>query len=491
MEQLTKMGSWKRLERLAKTDDSHNINLQNTYVPGVNITLDYSGQAVSPVIINALLDLAHECNLSEQINALMSGKPINHTENRPALHTALRVPEEEIIWVNTQNIVPDVINVRKQMQAISTKIRNREWLGYSGKPITDVINIGIGGSMFGPFFCINAFSDLKTDQLGFHFISDIDPNAFKRVTAALNPETTLFIISSKSFTTPETLAHLQKALAWINQEQHPTHHFIAVTANVKKAQEMGFNTILPIWDWVGGRFSFFSAINLIACIAIGFEHFSEILVGAHKMDEHFRTASFSNNLPVLLALLGIWNINFLNMNNLLVMTYCQDLQYFVPYLQQLDMESNGKSINRQGRTVDYATGPIIWGGLGNHAQHSYYQLLCQGTHKITADLITVQTFEDDVINKICHAHKEVLTKGGNQDDNPYSYIPGKMPVNHLSLADSSPRTIGSLISLYEHKVFIQGIIWNINSFDQPGVESSKTIIRQNNWLKPKNAVESQ
>jgi glucose-6-phosphate isomerase len=483
MEQLTKMGSWKKLERLAKTDDSQNTKLQNASVTSENITLDYSGQGLSSVIMDALLDLAHERKLSEHIDALMNGSPINHTENRPALHTALRVPDDELIWVNTRNIVPDVVNVRKQMQEISTKIRNREWLGYSGKPISDVINIGIGGSMFGPFFCINAFRELITDQLGFHFISDIDPNAFKRVTATLNPETTLFIISSKSFSTPETLAHLQTALAWVNQEQHRNQHFIAVTANVKKAQEMGFNTILPIWDWVGGRYSFLSAINLIACIAIGFEHFSQILVGAHKMDMHFRTTNFSNNLPVLLALLGIWNINFLGINNLLVMTYCQDLQYFVPYLQQLDMESNGKSINKQGRTVDYATGPIIWGGLANHAQHSYYQLLCQGTHKIATDLISVQTFEDDVINKICYAHKEILTKGGNQDDNPYSYIPGKMPVNLLSLVDSSPQTIGSLISLYEHKVFIQGIIWNINSFDQPGVESSKAIIRQNNWLK--------
>ena len=200
------------------------------------------------------------------------------------------------------------------------------------------------------------------------------------------------------------------------------------------------------------------------------------------MDIHFRTANFSSNLPIILALLGIWNINFLNINNLLVMTYSQDLQYFVPYLQQLDMESNGKSINRQGKTVEYATGPIIWGGLGNHAQHSYYQLLCQGTHKIAADLISVNTYDGDVINKMCYAHKEVLTRGGNQKENPHSYIPGEMQVNLLSLTDCSPLTLGSLISLYEHKIFVQGVIWNINSFDQPGVESSKEIIRQNNWI---------
>ncbi|KTC88524.1 glucose-6-phosphate isomerase [Legionella cincinnatiensis] len=482
MEQLTQKNAWKKLEKLAKRDNGANVEIKNHPKSAAHITLDYSGQQVNSTIMDTLFDLANECQLSEHIDALMSGKPINNTENRPALHTALRVPESERIWVNQQNIVPEVINARKQMYEISTKIRNKEWLGYSGKPITDVINIGIGGSMLGPFFCIHSLSDLVTNQLRFHFISDLDPQAFQRVTATLNPETTLFIISSKSFTTPETLAHYQQALKWVKVQQHLEKHFIAVTANVKKAQEMGFSTILPIWDWVGGRYSFFSAINLISCIAIGYDHFSEIIFGAHEMDIHFRTVNFADNLPVLLALLGIWNINFLNTNNLLLMTYAQDLQHFVSYLQQLDMESNGKSINKQGRKVDYATGPIIWGGLGNHAQHSYYQLLCQGTHKVAADLISVQTYEDNVINKICRAHKEVLTKGGNPTDNPHSDIAGQMPVNLLSLRDCSPKTLGSLISLYEHKIFVQGIIWNINSFDQPGVESSKEIIRQNKWI---------
>ncbi|KTD06178.1 glucose-6-phosphate isomerase [Legionella gratiana] len=482
MEQLTQKNAWKRLEKLAKKDDVGNVEIKNCSKSAANVALDYSGQQVNPMIMDALLDLANECHLSEYIDALMCGKPVNNTENRPALHTALRVPDGEAIWVNQQNIVPEVIGVRKQMHEISTKIRNKEWLGYSGKPITDIINIGIGGSMLGPFFCIHSLSDLVTNQLQFHFISDLDPYAFKRITAKLNPETTLFIVSSKSLTTPETLAHYQQALKWMNL-QHPfDKHFIAVTANVNRAQEMGFSTILPIWDWVGGRYSFFSAINLISCIAIGFEHFSEMISGAHQMDIHFRTAHFADNLPMLLALLGIWNINFLNTNNLLVMTYSQDLQHFVPYLQQLDMESNGKSTNRQGRKVNYATGPIIWGGLGNQAQHSYYQLLCQGTHRVAADLINVQAYEDDVINKICHAHKEVLTKGGNPNDNPHSDIPGQMPVNLLSLTDCSPKTLGALISLYEHKVFVQGVIWDINSFDQPGVESSKELIRQNNWI---------
>ncbi|MCW8398252.1 glucose-6-phosphate isomerase [Legionella sp. PATHC038] len=482
MEQLTKMNTWKKLEKFAKTYVHHNPEIKNHFISNDNITLDYGGQHVNAQIMDSLLELANECHLHEHINAMMSGKSINNTENRPVLHTALRAPENKAIWVDEHNVIPEVVKVRNTMKDISTKIRNGEWLGYSGKPITDIVNIGIGGSMLGPFFCINALSDYVTDKLGFHFISDIDPNAFSRATAKLNPETTLFIISSKSFTTPETLSHFQKALSWINQDHYFNQHFIAITSQVKKAQEMGFETILPIWDWVGGRYSFCSAINLISCIAVGFDNFSEILNGAYSMDVHFCTEHFEKNLPVFMALVGIWNINFLNINNLLVMTYSQDLQHFVPYLQQLDMESNGKSINKQGRRVDYATGPIIWGGLGNHAQHSYYQLLCQGTHKIAADLICLRSFDDDVINKICRAHKEVLTKGGNHSENPHSYIPGEIPVNLLCLNDCSPRTLGSLIALYEHKIFVQGVIWNINSFDQPGVESSKEIIRQNNWI---------
>ncbi|MBN9226918.1 MULTISPECIES: glucose-6-phosphate isomerase [Legionella] len=482
MEQLTKMNSWKTLEKYAKTYVSHNPETKNYFISYDHITLDYTGQHVDSQIMDSLIELANECNLHDHINAMMSGKPINNTENRPVLHTALRAPENKAIWVNEQNIMPEVVNVRNTMKLIATKIRSGEWFGYSGKPITDVVNIGIGGSMLGPFFCVDALSDLVTDKLGFHFISDIDPKAFSRTTAKLNPETTLFIISSKSFTTPETLSHFQKALSWINQKHDFNRHFIAVTAQVKKAQEMGFETILPIWDWVGGRYSFCSAINLISCIAIGFDNFTEILTGAYEMDMHFCNEPFAKNLPVLMALFGIWNINFLNINNLLVMTYSQDLQNFVPYLQQLDMESNGKSINRQGRKVDYATGPIIWGGLGNHAQHSYYQLLCQGTHKVAADLICVRTFDGDAINKICRTHKEVLTKGSKHSENPYSYIGGETPVNLLCLTDCSPKTLGALIALYEHKIFVQGVIWNINSFDQPGVESSKEIARQNNWI---------
>lgn len=474
----TQLNSWSELQKHAlnfsKTSGSTH---KNYYRDSEHIRIDFSGQQLNDQILNSLLNLAEESQLSASIDALFKGHPVNNTENRPALHTALRAPDRSIIEINQNNIMAEVETARHLMKTISTQIRQGDWLGYSGKPITDVVNIGIGGSMLGPFFCVNALSDYATTPLKFHFVAEIDPSAFSRVSASLNPETTLFVISSKSFTTPETLYNMKKAFAWINQADHMDRHFIAVTAQTQKAQEHGFKHILPIWDWVGGRYSACSSINLITCIAVGFENFSEMLAGAHQMDLHFKNTPLSENLPVLLGLIGIWNINFLKNNNLLVLTYTEKLEYFVPYLQQLDMESNGKSVNKQGQRVNYDTGPIIWGGPGNQAQHSYYQLLCQGTRKIPADLISVRTYDTEAINKMCHDHRRVLTQGV-AEENLYSDIPGEVPVNHISLADSTPKTLGSLIALYEHKVFVQGIIWNINSFDQPGVESSKKAFRE-------------
>jgi glucose-6-phosphate isomerase len=478
MEHLTQTHAWKKLDQyVTNLFNISNPFLRQTKIHSEYIDIDYSGQRINEDILDTLLELAIESKLPEQINALFEGHPVNNTENKPALHTALRAYDHEVIRVNEHNIVADVIKVRQQMKELSTQIREGKWLGYSGKAITDIVNIGIGGSMLGPFFCIDAFGNYSTQKLKFHFIAEMDPNAFLRVTSQLTPETTLFIISSKSFTTPETLYNMEKAIAWINKP-YLDQHFIAVTANIERAKNYGFNNILAIWDWVGGRYSICSSINLITCIAIGFEQFSELLAGAKIMDEHFRRTDLLKNLPVLLGLLGIWNINFLKNNNHLVLTYSKDLEFFVPYLQQLDMESNGKSINKQGVPVDYDTGPIIWGGAGNQAQHSYYQLLCQGTRKIAADLISVKTFDDQAINKICLGHRQVLTKGVKNETNPHNLVSGDVPVSHISLTDCTPRTIGSLIALYEHKIFVQGVIWNINSFDQPGVESSKKIFKE-------------
>ncbi|MFI4962385.1 MAG: glucose-6-phosphate isomerase [Legionellales bacterium] len=479
MMQLTDRMYWDKLKKKAESTTSQNrelIKSSGSLLQVSTIRLDYSSQQVDDQVLELLFELAKECELKKNIEDLLSGALVNTTENKPALHIALRTSNEDPIRVLGHNIIPSILNARERMRHLSDKIRNKEWFGYSGKPITDVVNIGIGGSKLGPLFCISALADFSTDQLKFHFISDFDPKEFKRLTAALCPETTLFIVASKSFTTLETLYNTKQALAWIGQPQHNDKHFIAVTADRGRAEDFGITEVLPIWEWVGGRFSSCSAINLITCIAIGYEQFSEMLIGAEIMDNHFYSADLETNLPVLLALLGIWNINFLGINNLLILTYADDLNQLVPYLQQLDMESNGKSIDKQGHPILYSTGPIVWGGSGNQAQHSYYQLLCQGTHKIAADFISSDVLNDQDTNKVCGAQKAVLTQGVFEEDNPYSTIIGAIPINHISLRECNPKSIGSLIALYEHKIFIQSIIWNINPFDQPGVESSKRLM---------------
>ncbi len=438
-----------------------------------NINIDYSNQCITPETLELLLELAETSGLREKISALMNGDIVNFSENRPALHTALRATGDDPVWVNGHDVMPEVIQTRHSIQRISEQIRSGKWLGYTGKPITSIVNIGIGGSDLGPRFCLKAFAELTSPDLSYHFISDVDPNGFKTAVASLQPETTLFIVASKSFTTQETLYNARKALTWIGDRDRIAKHCIAVTANIEKAQQFGIQTILPIWDWVGGRYSLCSAINLITAIAIGFEEFSQILAGANSMDLHFQHTDFKHNLPVLTALLGIWNNNFLHRQSLLILTYAQQLEQFVPYIQQLDMESNGKGIDNQGNKVNHSTGPLIWGGLGNQAQHSYYQLLCQGTHKVAADFITMNTYDGQLINDMCMDKIRVLTTGVNETENPNGYIPGNLPLNHIRIKDGSPFTIGALISLYEHKIFTQSVIWDINPFDQPGVESAK------------------
>ena len=421
-----------------------------------------------------LYALAKQCSLREKIHALMRGDVVNHSEQKPALHTALRAQNHATpIWVNHQNVIKDIVSTRHEIQRIATSIRTKQWFGYLGNPITDIVNIGIGGSDLGPRFCLNALSEYTTKDLNYHFVSDVDPNSFINAVASLRPETTLFIISSKSFATKETLYNAKKAMDWLNQPTHHDKHFIAITAHPNKAHAFGIRVVLPIWDWVGGRYSFCSSINLISAIAIGFEAFNEILNGAHSMDMHFHDTDFQYNLPVLLALIGVWNNNVLDINTLLMLTYARQLEYFVPFIQQLDMESNGKSVNIDGKRVEYMTGPIVWGGLGNQAQHSYYQLLCQGTHKVTADLITLNTFHDEIINKMCASKIQTLTKGTHNAEKLHDFIPGNVSLNHIQLNDCSPFTIGELVSLYEHKIFTQSVIWNINPFDQPGVERAK------------------
>jgi len=432
------------------------------------ITLNYSHQMVDEMAIVLLEKLARECQIPELVRQLMTGGPVNHAA--PALHTALRSFDSTPLWVAHADVKSAIAEVRDQMQWVSEQIRNGYWLGDSGKPITDVVNLGIGGSMLGPQFCIDALADYCTQTLGFHFISDFDHAACQRVLRQLDPDTTLFIVSSKSFTTTETLWNARKVVEWGGYAGFSTQHFIAVTACVEQARTLGFQQILPIWTWVGGRFSVCSAINLITCIAIGYQQFLTFLRGAEAMDGHFLTADIRHNLPMMLALLGIWNNNNLKIHTMLVLTYAQSLQGFVPYLQQLEMESNGKSIDKQGREVNYATVPVIWGGAGNQAQHSYFQLLLQGTHRLSIDLISLASLDNQVVEQ----HKEALFRDEKEETYPNSFI----PCNHIQLVDNSPYALGSLIALYEHKVFVQAMIWNINPFDQPGVEKMKVKMKQ-------------
>lgn len=476
MKRFTELNSWALLKQHAESSclsflKSHSANtcfkLQTA-----NINLDFSHQKIDKTVFELLIELANERNLKDKIDALIMGQNVNHSEQRPALHTALRSMGNQPIFVNGRDITPEVLATRKDMQFISSKIRAGLWLGYTGKPILSIVNIGIGGSDLGPRFCINALSKFSSNDLSYHFVSDIGPNSFENAVENLNPETTLFIISSKSFTTHETIYNANKALAWIGDPLHYKKHFIAVTANTYHAKKFGIENVLPIWEWVGGRFSLCSAINLITCIAIGYEGFSELLAGANAMDQHFHHSAFHENLPVVMALTGLWNINFLHIHNLLMLVYARQLEKFVPYIQQMDMESNGKSINMQGLPVNYSTGPIVWGGPGNQAQHSYYQLLCQGTHKVAADFISTNTVENEAINSICNAKIRILSLGVPEQD-VNAYISGGMPINHITLSSCSPYNLGELIALYEHKIYVQGVLWNINSFDQPGVESAK------------------
>jgi glucose-6-phosphate isomerase len=474
MKQLTQLTLWKSLKEqtlLHGTED--NKHHTETLISSCGISLDFSRQHLHQRTTELLFALANERKLREKIQHLMQGKVVNLSENRPALHTALRLPDKNCIVINQRNIIEDVHFAMSEMQAIVKKIRNKQWLGHTGAPITDIVNIGVGGSDLGPRFCLQGLRDFVSPDLNFHFISTADPNAFHRVTKNLSPHNTLFIVSSKSFTTDETLYNAKKAIAWINNPAGQRQHFIAITAHPVRAYNFGFFHVLPIWSWVGGRYSFCSAINLITAIAIGWDNFQQMLDGAHSMDLHFKEADYKQNLPVMLALLGIWTNNFLNIHNVLMLVYAEPLEQFVAYVQQLDMESNGKSRDNQGNKIDYSTGPLIWGGLGNQIQHSYFQLLCQGTHRVALDFITLDTYNGHMINNMCTAKIDVLSKGINDSQNPNGLISGKMPINHLRLKDCSPFTLGALIALYEHKIFTQSVIWDINPFDQPGVESAK------------------
>lgn len=446
--------------------------------------LDYSRNRINQKTISLLCDLAHAIDLKEKINNLFTGSPINVSEKRAALHTALRDKKASPIVVDGKDVKPLITDALNKMRLIVEQIHAGTWRGTTGKPITHILNIGIGGSYLGPLMCTQALKDHAVSNLQFHFLSTGDSAHLQDVLKQIDPEATLCIISSKSFTTLETFTNANTIVRWMEEKVGPSalaHHFIAITAATDKALTFGIPAahILPLWDWVGGRYSIWSAIGLPLMLMIGYSNFMDFLAGAHEMDEHFRQAEFSQNMPVLLALLGIWYINFFDASAHAIAPYAYRLRDLIPYLQQADMESNGKSINLSGQPIHYHTGPIIFGEEGCNGQHAYHQLLHQGQHLIPVDFILVGQANASAQNILLASglsQAQALMHGKQDSEAPHRTIPGNRPSNTLYMEQLSPNTLGALIALYEHKIFVQGAIWNINSFDQWGVELGKQLL---------------
>ena len=460
--------------------------------------LDYSKNNITPETMRLLLQLAEESGLRQAIDAQFSGQKINTTENRAVLHTALRNQSDTPVFVDGRDVMPDIRAVLAQMHTFSDAVRNQTWRGATGKPITDVVNIGIGGSDLGPAMAMQALEFYKTDAISFHFVSNIDGTDITRVLNKCRPETTLFIISSKTFTTQETLTNATTARAWLTAalgDKAVEKHFVAVSTNKTAVQAFGINpdNMFVFWDFVGGRYSLWSAIGLSLMIGIGYDHFIEMLTGAYEMDMHFKTAPFDKNMPVIMGLLGVWYTTYMGAESYAVLPYDQYLSRLSAYLQQLDMESNGKSVKKNGHAVDYKTGPILFGEPGTNGQHSFYQLIHQGTHLIPVDFIAPvhslnETGDHHAIllaNMVAQAEAlmrgktadEVRAEGVDEALIPFKTFSGNRPSNILLFDRMTPRVFGALVALYEHKVFVQGIIWNIDSFDQWGVELGKQLAK--------------
>ncbi|KQN75441.1 MULTISPECIES: glucose-6-phosphate isomerase [unclassified Duganella] len=475
-------------------------------VDAAGLFLDYSKNRLDADTIALLVDLARERGVETQRDAMLRGDKINLTEHRAVLHTALRLPRGKSLVVDGRDVVPDVHAVLDQVRDFTDKVRSGAWLGYSGKPITDIVNIGIGGSDLGPKMAVLALRSFAHPRLKMHFVSNVDGHDMDAALALVNPETTLFIVASKTFTTAETMLNANTARTWFLQsatEADLARHFVAVSTNLESVQAFGIDpaNMFPFWDWVGGRYSVWSAIGLSVALAVGFGYFSDFLAGAHAIDEHFREAPLEQNMPVLLALVGFWNREFLDAGSLSIAPYHQDLNRFPAYLQQLDMESNGKRVTRGGAAVDTATCPVVWGECGTNAQHAYFQLLHQGTDITPIDFIAaLRATHDlpghhDALLANCFAQSEAFMTGKTGDEVradltaqklsateidelvPHKTFPGNRPSNTILMDQLTPLTLGALIALYEHKTFVQGVIWDVNSFDQWGVELGKVLAK--------------
>lgn len=458
---------------------------------GPHFFLDYSKNLLNEETLKLLLALADECQLPAAIKQLFGGAKINRTENRAVLHTALRHQGSTPVLTDNIDVMPDIRRVLEQMRGFSEKVISGEWCGYTGKPVRNIVNIGIGGSDLGPHMVTEALKAYQVPHLSVHYVSNIDSAHIQETLKLLDPETTLFLIASKTFTTQETMTNAETARSWfLAKAQSPEHvarHFAAISVNSEKVREFGISEAnrFEFWDWVGGRFSLCSAIGLSTACAVGFENFEKLLLGAYEMDTHFANTPFESNIPVLLALIGIWYGGFFDADTEAILPYDQYLNRFVPYIQQCNMESNGKSVDRNGQKINYQTGPVVWGEPGTNGQHAFYQLLHQGTKFIPCDFLAPANRENDPNNHhpilLAHffAQTEALAFGNvaeqinNQE--PFRLFRGNHPSNSILYNSLTPSTLGMLIAMYEHKVFVQGVIWNIFSFDQWGVELGKKL----------------
>ncbi|MEI6456655.1 MAG: glucose-6-phosphate isomerase [bacterium] len=503
---LTSTKAWKSLEK--HFQGIKNVSLRSLFnedksrgdkfrVEELGIFFDYSKHRINAETLGLLFQLAGERGLGDKIDAMFSGQKINATENRAVLHTALRAPKGSSILVDGIDVVPEVHLVLERMAAFAESIRTGEWKGFTGKPIRNIINIGIGGSDLGPVMAWEALKFYSRRDLTFRFISNIDGNDFAEAVLGLSPEETLFIVSSKTFTTLETMTNARTARRWLLEklvsDEAVARHFVAVSTNEKEVGGFGIDTrnMFGFWDWVGGRYSMDSAIGLSTMIAIGPNHFYEMLDGFHQMDEHFRTTPFERNIPVIMALLGIWYIDFFGAQTQAVLPYDNYLKRFPAYLQQLTMESNGKQVTLDGKPVNYATGAVYWGEPGTNGQHSFYQLIHQGTSLIPCDFIGFKNslnpipLHQDYLMANMIAQGEALAFGKTAEEVsregvagelvPHKVFEGNRPSSTFFLERLTPENLGKLVAMYEHAVFTQGVIWGVNSFDQMGVELGKVL----------------
>ncbi|WP_353776910.1 glucose-6-phosphate isomerase [Winogradskyella sp. 3972H.M.0a.05] len=492
----------KHLKEFFKEDESRadklTIKWQDFYI-------DFSKNRIDSEGLNLLVNLANEMQLKDAIEKYFSGGVINQTEGRAVLHTALRAPESTEVLVDGENIVPGIFEVKRKIKTFTDAIVSGEQKTFTGQQFTDVVNIGIGGSDLGPAMVVDSLQFYK-NHLNTHFVSNVDGDHFNEVIKSLNPETTLFVIVSKTFTTQETLSNANSIREWFLKhlpKEAVADHFVAVSTNIDKVKEFGINeeNIFPMWNWVGGRFSLWSAVGLSISLAVGYNNFEDLLSGAHKMDEHFKNEDFNSNIPVIAALLSVWYNNFFNAESQAVIPYTQYLNQFATYLQQGIMESNGKGVDRSGNPVDYQTGTIIWGEPGTNSQHAFFQLIHQGTKLIPADFIGFakslhgnQDHQDKLISNFI-AQTEALMNGKTEaqvveelksdekEENeiallkPFKVFQGNKPTTSIFIDKLTPESLGKLIALYEHKIFVEGIIWNIYSYDQFGVELGKQLAK--------------